>query len=132
MHEMSAADPVRERLRELLHEKKLSHQRLCNRLTEMTGEPWLVQRFGKLLNGSIMLRVEDLVLIARAAEISLVEIVRERGRELAADLTPTELQLVQGVRDNPALLAPFLALIPKTPKPKPTRRMIRDRMRADR
>lgn len=94
-------DAIRLRLRNMLDERKLSHTRICERLTEMTGEPWLVARFGKLLNGRIRMRVEDLVWIARAANLSLVDLVREPGREYVADMTPTELRFLAAVRATP-------------------------------
>ena len=130
---MSAADPLRLRLRQMLQDKGISQSRLCQLLTAATGEPWLIQRMGKLLNGQILLRVEDLVLMARAADISLVEIVREPGKEFMADLTPSELKMIHTMRDRPDVEPILSGLAAKfaeqAPKRKKSRAVIREQMR---
>lgn len=126
-------DPIRLRLRQLLLDRKVSQTELCKRLTRMTGEEWLIARLGKVLNGHIRMRVADLVWIAKAADLSLVDIVREPGRELVADLTDTELALVNAMREQPQfthLLRDMMAVWIKTPeKRKPTRQEIKARMK---
>ena len=127
---MHDADAIRRRLRDLLYERKISQSQLCARLSQITGEEWLLQRLGKLLNGRIRLRVEDLVWIARAADLSLVELVREPGKEFVADLTPSELRLVDALRANPELTAVLTTfLTARTPARPVPHAIMKDRMR---
>lgn len=126
---VQTGEGIRQRLRDLLYERRLSHAQMCRRLTQQTGEEWRVQRFGKLMNGIIHLRVEDLAVIAEVAGLSLVEIVREPGKEFVADLTPSELRVLNLMRDHPHLVPHLTALLAVGPKPRgPSRRTIRERM----
>lgn len=130
MPEMNPADPIRLRLRDTLHARKISQQKLCELLTERTGETWHIQRMSKLMNGRLNLRVEDLVLICKAAGISLVEIVREPGREFVSDVTPSELRLLEAIRDHPQLVPAILQLLGPSNR-KPSRQTIKQRMARD-
>ena len=128
---MSAADPLLARFRQLLADKGVSQARLCRLLTERTGELWLDQRMGKLLNGKMKLRVEDLVVMAETAGISLVELTRDPSREYVADLTPSELRLIHAMRDFPAIAMPLMDIVNRLapPQRKPPRAVLRERMR---
>ncbi len=128
---MSAADPVRLRLRQLLADKGISQPKLCTLLSTATGRPWLVQRMGKILNGHIELRVEDLVLICQVAGLSLVEVVRDPSREFVADLTPSEVRLINAMRDYPSISQPLIDIVRRlTPETRrPSRAVLRERMR---
>jgi len=130
MHDLSSR--LRARLRELLALHRVTQVTLCERLTTLTGERWHQQHMSKLLNGGNMMTIEQLALIADAAGLSLVDIVREPGREFVADATPSELRLIHAVRANPDILPALLQLLgPSTPV-KPSARTIRERMARDR
>lgn len=129
---MRPHDAIRLRLRDLLTARGISQPRLCKLLSEATGEKWLVQRLGKVLNGHIRLTVEDMVLMCRVADISLVELVRDPGRELVADLTPSELRMVQATRDYPNILLPVMTLVNEMAgrmRRPSSRETVRDQMR---
>lgn len=92
-----------------------------------------MSRLSKLLNGHIVFCVDDLMQIAQVADISLVELFREPGRELMADLTPTELRLIHALRDHPAIMRPLVDVVATlTPTRKPSRAILRERMRRGR
>ena len=89
-----------------------------------------MSRLSKLLNGHIIFCVDDLMLISQEADVSLVELFREPGRELVADLTPTELRLVHALRDHPAIMRPLVDVVAGlTPTRKTPRAILRERMR---
>lgn len=128
---MAPADHVRLRFRELLHEKGVSQSVLCARLQARTGERWRESRLSKLLNGRIVFVVDDLVLMAECADISLVELFREKGREFVADLSPSELRVLNAMRDMPHTGQLLMDLVNSlTPeKRKSSRAVIRERIR---
>lgn len=126
------ASRIRTRLRELLARQGVTQVELCARLTRLTGETWHQQHMSKLLNGGNVLTVEQLALIAYAAGLSLVEVVREPGKEFVGDLTPTELRLLDAVRAHPDSVPALLQLLGPAPTPKPTRATIKQRMSQDR
>ena len=127
---MRPSDPIRLRLRELLEARGVSQTTVCQRLTAKTGELWRMSRLSKLVNGRIVFCVDDLVLIAQVADISLVDLVREPGREFVGDLTPTELKIIHALRDHPSIMRPLADVVAVlTPKRKPSRTIVRERMR---
>lgn len=123
-------DDLRLRLREALHAKRVSQSELTKRLSAKTGDEWLIAHVSKILNGHIRLRVEDFLLMVDVAGLSLVDLVREPGRELIADLTPTELRLIHALRDHPAIMRPLVDVVATlTPTRKTPRAILRERMR---
>lgn len=130
---VAPSDRIRERLKQALSEKKLSQRKLAKLLSKFTGETWSQPRVGKVLNGNVELKVDDLAALCALAGLSLVEIVREQGREFVADCTPTELRILTGLREAPpqavdGLLKLFETLVP--PQRRPDRRAtIKARMR---
>jgi hypothetical protein len=68
---------------------------------------WSVSRLSRLLAGQIPLTVDECVLIVYAAGLSLVDIMRQPGREFVGDLSADELQLLQRVRRAPHFLEAF-------------------------
>lgn len=129
---MDAAAAIRLRFRELLNNKGMSQRTLAQRLTKRTGTLWRESRLSKLLLGQIAFEVDDLILMADEAGISLVELFRQPGREFVADMTPTELRIVQALRDQPKLEPLFLLVVGDTPRRKPPRHVIKERMRLGR
>lgn len=117
MHDnQSVATRVRTRLRDELAQRKISQRALAERLERQTGDVWTQSRIGKVLTGSVELRVQDVADICAVSGISLVEMVREPGREYVADLTPSELRLVNAARRAPARILAMLQLLEPDPK----------------
>lgn len=130
---MTLSDRLRARLRDALADRKLSQRAVADRLTKFTGTEWNQVKVGRVLNGGVELKVDDVALLAGLAGLSLVELFREPGREFVADLTPSELRLLDAVRARPEVGPAIVAIIGTTPTPrKPSRRVIRERMRLDR
>ena len=55
-------------------------------------------KIAKLLNGRMDLTVNELDRLCFGVGISLVESVRDRGLEFCAEMTPTELRLLESIR----------------------------------
>ncbi len=91
----------------------VSQTELSRRLEADTRRRWRVSRISKILNGHIPFTVDDLVLMCDAAGISLVSVVRQRGREFVADLTPSELNVIELIRENPTRADHVIALLPR-------------------
>lgn len=98
-------------LRDELWRRKISQRDLARRLTERTGERWSQSRVQKILNGRVKLVVEDVAAIAEMVGLSLVELVREPGREFVADCTPSELRMLMRIRERPDLFEPLTTLL---------------------
>lgn len=107
---MTAAD-IRERLRVALGQRRLTQAELCARLTRRTGAIWHQQHMSKLLGGSNPMTLEQLVLICDVADLSMVDLVRQPGREFVADLTPSELRILELVRDVPEATGHIVQLL---------------------
>jgi transcriptional regulator with XRE-family HTH domain len=86
------SDRVRLRLREEIARKRLNQRDLGNQLG------WSQSRVGKLLTGRTALDVEDLAEMCFVVGISLVEAVRDHGLEFCADMTPTEMRVLERYR----------------------------------
>lgn len=94
MPEQTASDRVRALLKDELRARSISQRELAEKLEHLTGEQWTQGRVGKVLNGDVELKVDDLDYISRAIGIFLSEAVRDRGLEFYAEMTPTELRLL--------------------------------------
>ncbi len=126
-------DRYRLRFRELLHTADVSQSKLCDRLTKRTGMLWRESRLSKMLNGHIAMELDDLVVMAEEAGISLVELFRVPGREFVADMTPSELKLIHAVRDYPTVLRHVTDIIDVlVVARRPTRAIVRERIRLGR
>lgn len=105
------------RIREEMHERHITQDDLA-RVLQCSQS-----RVGKLLNGGLNLRVNDLDMLARAVGIGLVETVRDRGMEFHAEMTPTELRILERIRQRPEVMNALLILLdvglPPTSKPAP-------------
>lgn len=105
------------RLRDEFAHKKISQRAIAERLTTRTGEVWSQPAVHKILTGQVRLTVNDLFLLAELAGLSPVELVRQPGLEFVADLAPTELTIIQAMRDRPELVALIAAVVgPPTPR----------------
>lgn len=98
VRQSTAAARVRQRLRDEMDLRGISQRRLTELINSRVPDNWTQSKLGKVLTGRVELRVEDMDLIASALGISLVEVVRDRGLEFVAELTPTELRLLERLR----------------------------------
>lgn len=126
---MTVAQRVRARLRDELSHRHISQRMAAEKLTSLTGELWTQSKVHKILTGQVNLLVDDMDALARILGMSLVDLVREPGRELVADLTPSELKLLESARDSPRTMQLIADLIGEAERRKPGRRTIRERMR---
>jgi transcriptional regulator with XRE-family HTH domain len=111
---MTVADRAVLRIREEMAERKVSQRELADRLECSQG------RVAKLLNGGVQLRVNDMALLATAVGITPVEALRDRGLEFFAELTPSEVRILERLRRRPnALQGALLMLGLDEPKTKP-------------
>lgn len=93
---------------------------------------WSQSKVSKLLHGQLDISVDDLDVICTALGLSIVEAVRDHGLEFCAEMTPTELRLLERIRqlapDQRAALMTILDVkahtkiqerraLPKKPKP---------------
>jgi hypothetical protein len=121
---------IRQKLRDQLAHRKISQRALALRLSRNTGEHWSQSKVHKILTGQVQLLVDDLSLMAAEAGFSLVELVREPGRELVVDMTPTEMRLITAMRESPRFMAAMAEAVRSMEQlaQKPGRRTIKERM----
>jgi transcriptional regulator with XRE-family HTH domain len=123
---------VRATLRAYLADHQLTQKQVAERLAQLTGELWSQPRLAKVLAGTVEVRLDDLAAICWIIGLSLVEAVREPGREYVADLTPSELELLRRLRENPhaqTVIDGLLAALPPVPQKRADRRaLIKARM----
>lgn len=86
------SDRVRERIREEMTAKKLSQRDLAGILE------WSQGRVAKLMTGRVKITVDDLAALCFAVSIQPSEAVRDRGLEFFAEMTPTELRILEKLR----------------------------------
>ena len=111
---VTPSERARQRMREHLRRRNISQRILAERLERLTGDTWSQSRVHKVLVGRVELRVDDVAYIASVADTSLVDIMREPGREFVADLTPTELRVIEAIRARPEMILPLLQLLEPT------------------
>lgn len=128
MKPATTSDRVRARLREELRARDISQRELADTLSKQTGEFWTQSKVAKVLGGHVELKVDDADAIAKVAGIFLTEAVRDRGLEFYAEMTPSELRVLERMRQRPHLMHGIMILLEisqappgtKTP-PKPQR-----------
>jgi len=86
---------VVERLRDELDKRKLSYNDVAGFLK------WSHSKVTKKLTQRTMIDCDELEALCFAAGISPTEAVRDRGLEFVADMTPTELRLLELIRKLP-------------------------------
>lgn len=114
----SISERARQRIREELHARGISQQDLADMLTNRDREAWSQPRVGKVLNGKVHFRLDEVDLIARCLGVAVTELIRDRGLEFYAELTPTELRILERLRQRPHVLGALLVLLDITPPPK--------------
>lgn len=111
---MTAAERAVLRIREEMAERKISQRDLAETLSCSQG------RIAKILNGGVRLTVNDLDTLAKAVGLYLTEVVRDRGLEFSAELTPTELRVLERLRRRPNVLHAVLLMTDLGPLTEPT------------
>jgi len=84
---------VRSRLREELAKRKLSARAAAKHLG------WHPSRVYHLLDGTVEMCVDDLEGFAIILNMRPTELVRDRGLEFAAEMTPTEYRFYERIRE---------------------------------
>jgi transcriptional regulator with XRE-family HTH domain len=102
---MSLAERVLLRIREEMAERKISQRDLAHDLHCSQG------RVAKILNGGVNLRVNDIAVLADAVGITPVEALRDRGLEFFAELTPSEVRILERLRRRPHALQGALLML---------------------
>ncbi len=59
---------------------------------------WSQSRVAHLLTGRVEMSIDDLAEFAQALSISPTEIVRDRGMEFVAEMTPSEMRFLERLR----------------------------------
>src|SRR5215204_2060480 len=99
------SEDIRIRLRD-----EMSRQRLSQRdVAGMLG--WSQSKVAHILTGHVEMNVDDLAEMCSVLRLSLTEAVRDRGLEFCADLTPTELRILERVRQLPSNLVDAFMLL---------------------
>lgn len=103
----TVAARARRRIREEMTRQDLNQSDVAGRLG------WTQSRISKALSGhNKTLDVDDLAALCFAVGLSLVEAVRDHGMEFCADMTPTELRVLERYRQlEPAERDAYLTLM---------------------
>lgn len=118
---MHLADRLRARIREEMAARAIQQRDVAG----ITG--WSQSKVAKILQNQMVLTVDILEGFAFALNLSPVELVRDRGYEFCAELTPTELRILQVMRDRPtdaAAIQQLLRAADKNPGSRPSRRLL--------
>jgi len=83
------SEHVRLRLREEMAKKDMSQRDVAGILN------WSQSKVAHILNGRVELGVDDLEAFCFGVGIQLTEAVRDRGLEFCAEMTPTEMRLLE-------------------------------------
>ena len=92
---------IRQRLKEEIKARGITQTDLGDALSKLTREFWSQSKVGKVLNGHVGLQLDDLAAICEVIGISLAEAVRDRGLEFYAELTPSEVRIIEELRKDP-------------------------------
>lgn len=90
------SEDVRLRIRDEMARQKVSQRDVADLLG------WSQSKVAHILTGHVEMNVDDLAEMCSALRLSLTEAVRDRGLEFCADLTPTELRMLERLRQLPA------------------------------
>ncbi len=86
------SEQVRLRLREEMARHEMSQRDVAGILT------WSQSRVAHLLTGHVEMSIDDLAEFAQAVGLSPTEVVRDRGMEFLAEMTPTEMRFLERMR----------------------------------
>jgi len=93
------SDRVRVRLREEMAHRKLTQEEVSD-LLGGSANGWSQSRVAKYLTGRVELTVDALATLCFALGLSVTESVRDQGLEFCAEMTPTELKLLEHFRNE--------------------------------
>lgn len=102
---MTLAERAVLRIREEMTERKITQRDIADTLHCSQG------RVAKILNGGVKLRVNDMGILADAVGITPVEALRDRGLEFYAELTPSEVRILERLRRRPNALQGALLML---------------------
>lgn len=102
---LTAAERAVRRIREEMDIREITQRDLSERMHCSQG------RIAKMLNGRVELRLDDVAELARHVGLPLTEVLRDRGLEFYAEMTPTEVRLIERIRQRPDLLQGVLILL---------------------
>ncbi len=83
------SEHVRLRLREEMTKRDMSQRDVAGILS------WSQSKVAHILNGRVEMSVDDLEAFCFGVGISITEAVRDRGLEFCAEMTPTEMRLLE-------------------------------------
>lgn len=86
------SEQVRLRIREEMAHRKMSQ----NAMASAIG--WSKSQVAHCLTGRVEMTVDDMAELAFGLGLQLTEIVRDRGLEFCAEMTPTELRILERIR----------------------------------
>lgn len=86
------SEQVRLRIREEMTRKKMSQRDVAGILD------WSQSRVAHLLTGRVEMSVDDLAGFGFALSLQATELVRDRGLEFVAEMTPSELRIFERLR----------------------------------
>lgn len=108
------SEQIRLRIREEMERQELSQRDVANLLK------WSQSKVAHVLNARVEMRVEDLEAFCFALNLPPTEAVRDRGMEFCAEMTPTELRILERIRQlQPAVLAAIMTLLDVQTKTRP-------------
>lgn len=102
---MTLAERAVMRIREEMTERHVTQRDLAKDLKCSQG------RVAKLLNAGVHLRINDVAILADAVGITVVEAIRDRGLEFYAELTPSEVRILEYLRRSPNIQNLLMAII---------------------
>jgi transcriptional regulator with XRE-family HTH domain len=105
VHTMTPAERAVLRIREEMAARNISQRDLADRLNCSQG------RIAKMLNGNVELRLNDAEELAHAVGLTLVEVIRDRGLEFYAEMTPTEVRMLERLRQRPSAMQGVLYIL---------------------
>jgi transcriptional regulator with XRE-family HTH domain len=108
------SEQVRLRLREEMDRLDLSQRDVANLLK------WSQSKVAHQLTGRVEMSVDDLAELCFALNLNPTEAVRDRGMEFCAEMTPTELRILERIRQlPPPVLAAIMTLLDVRTKTRP-------------
>lgn len=89
------SERARRRIRDEMQRQHLSQRDVAHLLN------WSQSRVSKVLNARVEFNVDDLAALCFALSLQITEAVRDHGLEFLAEMTPTELRILERIRQLP-------------------------------
>jgi len=107
------SEAVRVRLREEMTRRKLSQRDVAALLD------WSQSKVAHQLTGRVEMSIDDLAAFCFALGIAVTEAVRDHGLEFCAEMTPTELRILERIRQVPHVVDAIMTLLDVKTKTRP-------------